>query len=41
MLTISPGVVEKHVASCCATVGIINPGRFAATMVIFVRSTAS
>jgi hypothetical protein len=28
-------------AGCCATVEIINPGRFAATIVIFVRPAAS
>jgi hypothetical protein len=28
-------------AGCCATVEIIKPGRFAVTIVIFVRSTAS
>jgi hypothetical protein len=45
----SPSTCEGHpllaamltTAGCCATVEIINPGCFAATIVIFVRSTAS
>jgi hypothetical protein len=31
----------RTTAGCCATVEIIDPGRFVATIVIFVRSAVS